>query len=94
MSIQEALQQGYDPATQTFQAAPASANIDEELAGLPPEEQEAIRAMTNPNRANETPPGMEAMVPPGAGGPEGQPLPEEGLPQEAPGILGALGGGQ
>jgi hypothetical protein len=71
MSINEAMKRGYDPATQSFGAPEVQADMEGQLAGLPPEEAEAIRAMTNPNRANE-----EAPVPM----PEG--LPDEGLPTE------------
>lgn len=96
MSIKDALAQGYDPATQSFGKPEVEANMEEELAGLPPEEAEAIKAMTNPARGEEAPPTAEQMLPPGAGGPQAQPQP--GQPQPGPeaeaGILAALGGGQ
>jgi hypothetical protein len=100
MSINEAMKRGYDPATQSFGAPEVQADMEGQLAGLPPEEAEAIRAMTNPNRANEEPPmampeglpaeGMppELMQQAGAGGPEAQPQ-----PGGASGIEALLGGG-
>jgi hypothetical protein len=104
MPVVEAIKQGYDPATRDFTEMSEEAMMQADLAGLPPEEQEAIRGITNPGRAEEEPPlpggavgpvglppELAGAVPPaGAAGPEGQALPQE----VDPGLLQALGGGQ
>jgi hypothetical protein len=104
MPVVEAIKQGYDPATRDFTEMSEEAMMEADLAGLPPEEQEAIRGITNPGRAEEEPPlpggavGPEGLPPElagavpsaGAAGPEGQALPQE----VDPGLLQALGGGQ
>jgi len=109
MSITEALKSGFDPATGDFTEQTEGDVMEADLAGLPPEEAEAIRAMTNPNRANEEPPAgpagqpseeelaMLAMQQAGAGGPQAQPQPGEpatpGPATEAEPNIAALLGG-
>jgi hypothetical protein len=85
MPVVEAIKQGYDPATRDFTEMSEEAMMNADLEGSTPEDQAAIRSITNPGRAEEEPP-----VP---GGPLGAGQ-EEGLPPELAAQLQAQAQGQ
>jgi hypothetical protein len=104
MSVQDAIKQGYDPATKDFTDETPDVMIDKKLSGLSKSGKEKIKSLLDPKRAQV--PAEEAAT---MGVEEGSPLvagqepaptgPQQGAPQEGeapinPEMLAMLGGGQ
>ncbi len=99
MSVQEAIKQGYDPATKDFTDKTPDVMIDEKLSGLSQSGKEKIKMLMDPRRAQVPPEEARTM-----GIEEGSPLiqaqQEEQQPQQEeqapvnPEMLAMLGGGQ
>ena len=104
MAIDQAIQQGYDPATKDFTDKGSKAEFEESLGQLSESGRESIKRITSPGNiqmpvATAEGMGIDAENPMVAGmGPaEGAPVEAgpEGAPQEIdPALLAALGGGQ
>ncbi len=100
MSIEDAIKQGYDPATKDFTEKTPEQMMEEKLSGLSESGRSRIKELMDPRRAQVPPDEASVMGIPGespmvAG--NQQPIPEE-QPGEAqqvsPEMLAALGGGQ
>lgn len=107
MTIEEALQQGYDPATKDFTEKGTKQDFEESLAGLSESGRENIKRITSPEAAqmpqsqaealgidpNDPRVAQAAMMQEGAM-PPGAPQATPGAEGISPEILAALGGGQ
>jgi hypothetical protein len=105
MSIEEALQQGYDPATKDFTDKGTKQDFEESLAGLSESGRENIKRITSPS-AMQMPESQAAALGVDTNSPmvaraQGRPgmpaeMPEGGpaAQEVSPEILAALGGGQ
>lgn len=100
MSVQEAIKQGYDPATKDFTDKTPDVMIDEKLTGLSKSGREKIKSLMDPRRAQV--PAEEAAT---MGIEEGSPLVagQQPVPEQAaaeaqapinPEMLAMLGGGR
>lgn len=95
MSIEEALKQGYDPATKDFTDETPDQMIDKRLTGISQSGKNKIKQLMNPQSAR-VPQGEAEIM----GIPEGSPMIEAEQPQEgqapnvSPEMLETLGGGQ
>jgi hypothetical protein len=102
MSIEEALQQGYDPATKDFTDKGTKQEFEESLQALTPAGQEAIKRITSPGAMQMSPSQAEGMGVDAESEMVAGNQPPLGAPQEggeagqelSPEILAALGGGQ
>jgi hypothetical protein len=103
ISIEEAMQQGYDPATKDFTDKGSKEQFDEALQALTESGRENIKRITSPEAMQMSQSQAEAMgvdqespmLGQEAAMPEG--MPQEGAPEEqslSPEMLAALGGGQ
>jgi hypothetical protein len=101
MSIQDAIKQGYDPATKDFTEETPEQMMEKKLGGLSDSGRNKIKQLMNPNRAQVPPEeartmGLEEGSPLIRG--QQQPQPQEMPPQQgqqvSPEMLAALGGGQ
>jgi hypothetical protein len=97
MSIEDAIKQGYDPATKDFTDQTPDQLIDGKLQGLSEGGRSKIKELMNPNRA-QVPPEEAVSMGLGEGSPlirgQQQEVPQEGAPQISPEMMAALGGGQ
>lgn len=93
MSIEEALKQGYDPATKDFTDETPDQMIDKRLTGISQSGKDKIKQLMNPQSARVPQVEAESM-----GIPEGSPMIEaeqqEQAPNVSPEMLEALGGNQ
>ena len=91
MNVVEAMKQGYDPVTKEFTGEVLGEGLDDELAGLPEDQQEALRGLLNPSAAHMAPDqgaayGLDPnspMIDPGMG---------QGIPEEEPMMDPSMGG--
>lgn len=103
MSIEEALQQGYDPATKDFTDKGSMQEFEESLSALSQSGRENIKRITSPNNIrmpvsaargmgiDEESAMVEGNQAPAIAQQEGA---QQGQPAIDPGLLAALGGGQ
>lgn len=99
MSVQEAIKQGYDPATKDFTDKTPDVMIDEKLSGLSQSGKEKIKMLMDPRRAQVPPEeaktmGIEEGSPLIQGQQEEQQAQQEEQAPVNPEMLAMLGGGQ
>jgi len=99
LSIEEAIKQGYDPATKDFTDKGSKEQFDESLNALSESGRENIKRITAPENIRMPQSAAEGMGideqnPMVAGMQEQAMQPEQEQPQIDPGMLAALGGGQ